>query len=394
MRIGIVGGSITGCLAASLLQRDGHEVQVFERELAEPGGAGIGLTLQTFDTLVSRELISRELPRFAFERHAFVARDARGTSFGRVALEVAMPGLAVHWSDLFRALRARVPDGAYQAGREVRAVDQTASAVRLSFADGAELDFELVAFADGYRSRGRAYVCPESPLEYCGYVLWRGLLSETLLDDPAALRHTVFRLSHAGMPGQSVAYSIPADPAPLVNFGCYLPLPAAELASFLTDRDGRVHAGSLPPGSMRSEQEQALKRRICPQLPPYFAALVERLRDTFAQPIFAVAPSTQRRGRVVTLGDAGALAPPLTGSGVQKAFGNALGLASKLRDASDLEQALRVWDARATADGRTLVRLGQHMERKLIWNPPDFATLGEPEARTFWDSVLRPPPEP
>ena len=391
MRIGIVGGSIAGCTAASALLRDGHDVQVFERELGEPGGAGIGLSVATFDTLVARELISRELPRFEIERYLFAGRDASETPFGRVAFDVIVPSFAVHWSDLYRALRARVPDDAYHRGREVRAVEQTECSARLSFADGTDADFELVVFADGYRSLGRRYVCPETPLEYRGYVLWRGLLEETALEVRAPLQRQVLRLSHGGAPGHSVAYAIPHEPVPLVNYASYLPLPAAELTSFLVDRDGRARSGSLPPGCMPLDVEARLRAQMCSVLPPYFARFVERLRDTFAQPVFDVAPTTHRRGRVLTLGDAGALAPPLTGSGVQKAVGNALGLASKLRSARDLDSALGAWDVKATADGAALVRLGRHMEDRLIWNAPDFATISEADARSFWQSVLNPP---
>ena len=44
MRIGIVGGSIAGCVTAKALMQEGHDVHVFEREDANMGGAAVDST--------------------------------------------------------------------------------------------------------------------------------------------------------------------------------------------------------------------------------------------------------------------------------------------------------------------------------------------------------------
>ena len=47
------------------------------------------------------------------------------------------------------------------------------------FADGHTAQFDLVVCADGPQSVGRRLLFPAQPLQYVGYILWRGLAEES-----------------------------------------------------------------------------------------------------------------------------------------------------------------------------------------------------------------------
>lgn len=59
---------------------------------------------------------------------------------------------------------------------------------------------------------------------------------------------------------------------------------------------------------------------------------------------------------MLSLGDAGAVAPPFTGSGVFKALMNATDLVTSLADGSTVDDALGRWSAEQTEKGLRLVR--------------------------------------
>ena len=128
----------------------------------------------------------------------------------------------------------------------------------LELDDDSRHEVDLVVFADGYRSLGRQLLFPEAELSYRGYVLWRGVLEENDLADSGPLEDALYRIHYKGLPGNAVFYFVPGSSGSTVhgerwvNWACYVPLPEEQLGAFLTDRKGRRHQSSLPPGSMRS----------------------------------------------------------------------------------------------------------------------------------------------
>lgn len=61
------------------------------------------------------------------------------------------------------------------------------------------------------------------------------------------------------------------------------------------------------------------------------------------QAIYSVAAPSYTRDRICLVGDAGAVFPPFTGSGVLKAMANATSLADALADAATIDDALQRW---------------------------------------------------
>jgi 2-polyprenyl-6-methoxyphenol hydroxylase-like FAD-dependent oxidoreductase len=331
----------------------------------------------------------------------FVGRTAADDRLGHTAWVWPISLAAMNWGDLWRNLRKRVPDSIYHQGRAVtdaKSVDGGRRAV-VQLDDGSQRSFDLVIFADGYRSLGRRLLCLEVDLQYCGYALWRGVLDEKDLDDSDPLEGLMPRLSYKGLAGHIILYFVPghngstAKGKRWVNWAAYIPVLAEELPGFLTDRQGRQHSGSLPPGAMRPEEEDRLKQLMQAHLPTYYADIVNASQDTFAQPIFLVEMPGYHQGRICLIGDAGAVAQPFTGSGVFKGANNAIDLAAALQAHRDVDVALHEWDKKETTTGRRLVVLGRQMEQAFIWSAPDFSQMDAQTTAAWFKNAVTFPEE-
>ena len=128
-------------------------------------------------------------------------------------------------------------------------------------------------------------------------------------------------------------------------------------------------------------------------LPGYFAEILWTSSNTFAQPIYTVEVEENAVGRIALMGDAGAIAPPFTGSGVFKAMTNALDLADELKKDADPDSALRAWSLEQAGRGKRLAALGRQMEDAFVWNAPDFSAMTEQDARAWWDASISFPEE-
>jgi 2-polyprenyl-6-methoxyphenol hydroxylase-like FAD-dependent oxidoreductase len=398
LRVGIVGGSITGCAAAIELSRAGHDVTILERSRGElkGRGAGIGIPVAVRQTLVERDLIDTDMPYFHVERIPHVGRAPAAEPYGRTPWVIPVPLELLNWGDLYRNLRRRVPDACYRQGQQVtsiQSVDDEGAVLGLS--DGQELDFDLVICADGYDSLGRKSLFPEAKLQYRGYVLWRGVMEEKDLADCGPLEAQLQRVGYDEAHG--VFYFVPgvngsvAKGERWVNWALYVRVPQEELTGFLTDKDGKPHEGSLAPGMMPLEQEASLKRLARDRLPSYYADIIRNSQDTFAQAIYIVSLPGYHKGRVCLAGDAGSVAPPFTASGVFKGMNNAIDLTKALQSHDDVDAALAAWDAQETATGNRMAALGEQLERALIWSIPDFSHMDEAGMRAWWENAAKMP---
>jgi 2-polyprenyl-6-methoxyphenol hydroxylase-like FAD-dependent oxidoreductase len=398
LKVGIVGGSIAGCTAAAELVRAGHHVTVFERSTGEltGRGAGIGTPMSVIQSLVERHLIDANMPYFHVERIPHIGRTTTDERLGRTAWEIPVTIELLNWGDLYRNLRRHVPDEVYHRGREVTGAEMgDGEMVVVQLADGSEEVFDLVVFADGYRSLGRRLLFPDAELEYRGYVLWRGVLEEKDLNDSEPFEGRLNRVGYAE--GHGVFYFVPGRDSSVakgdrwINWAIYVRVPAEELPHFLTDKRGRRRTGSVPPGHMRVEEEARLKRLARDNLPPYFADIVNASQDTFAQPIYIADVPAYHKGRICLAGDAGAFVQPFTGSGVFKGMNNAIDLVTALATHNTVDEALETWSARETQTGKRLVRVGRQLEQALIWSIPDFAQMDEEAMRNWWEEAAKMP---
>mgnify|MGYP001815384075 CR=1 FL=1 len=401
LSIGIVGGSIAGCSAAILLTRAGHDVSVFERSrggLVGRGG-GIATTGAMFEELVEWDVIDAGMPHFKAETMPFIVRTDDEPEYGRRPHAIRLDLRAFHWTELWGQLRRRVPDVIYHQGVAVTDAESSGGdSVDLIFDNGEAERFDLVVFADGYRSIGRARVCPEAGLRYRGYMLWRGLLPENQIAD-SPLGFDIPRLSYAEAKGNATAYFVPsADGSTdagdrIINWACYIPLADDDVESFMVDRDGRPHEGSIPPGAMRPVEEARLKAHMAANLPGWYAEMVQRTEDTFVQLIYTTRLSSYAAGRMCLIGDAGVVAPPFTGSGVFKGYQNVKGLLGELSEDGDVDVALSRWSAEQVRLGDRLLALGDQMEQAFIWDPLDLRRASPEDVAAWWKAAVTFPEE-
>ncbi len=402
LNIGIVGGSIAGCSAAILLRRAGHRVNIFERSnsaLVGRGG-GIGTSGAVFQALIEEDIIDAGFPHFATSDMPFIIRTDEHPRLGYIPWATPMNLKAFHWSTLWNNLRKRVPDKVYHKGRKVvNASTTNDDQVSLHFKKAPKATFDLVLFADGYRSLGRRLLFPEARLKYRGYMLWRGLLPESEMDDSTPLGTHIPRLSFTHTTGNMVIYFVPnADGSTregdrIFNWAVYISLPEKELLTFMVDRHGESHKGSIPPGSMRPAEEKRLKKLMAGNLPDYYAEIVEKTRDTYVQLIYTADLPAYYDGRMALIGDAGMVAQPFTGSGVFKGHNNVKDLVAMLDQHDTVEDALRYWSAEQVRLGRRLLALGEQMEQAFIWNPIDLAHADAEATAAWWKNAVTFPEE-
>src|SRR4051812_13641461 len=179
--VAVVGGGIGGLFAADALIAHGLEVSVYEQAPALGEiGAGVFLTPNSVRQL-QRVGLGPEVER----RGARVGADSRyfrhdGTPIAPVQVTDSSGWNAtfgMHRADLIELLAAALPTGIVHTGHRCTGFTQTAGAARVSFADGATAEADVVIAADGIHSELRQYVTPPSRPVFHGSVAWRGVLA-------------------------------------------------------------------------------------------------------------------------------------------------------------------------------------------------------------------------
>lgn len=398
MKIGIVGGSIAGCSAAILLRKEGHRVVIFERSQKSLVGRGGGIgTLPTLlEHLIKEGMLSENFPYFSIERMPFVGKSEDYEPFGRTAWAMPMNLSVFHWQTLWNDLRSKVPDELYLSGQEVIDAERTSDdKVKITTSHDKREKFDLVLFTDGYNSFGRRLIFPDLNLKYRGYVLWRGLLPESEMTEESSLDENLPRLSYAGSPGHMVIYHIPSHNGSIrkgdriFNWAAYVPVQTGELNELMTDAFGKIWNGTLPPGKMRKEKENELKKFISRNIPSYYAEVVNKTENSYVQVIYTLDLQSYYNDKMCLIGDAGMLIQPFTGSGVFKGYHNVTDLIAQLKKENTLDLALEKWSEQQIMSGRRLLQLGEQMEEAFIWKQLDFSKVDEKTTEHWWKSSVR-----
>jgi 2-polyprenyl-6-methoxyphenol hydroxylase-like FAD-dependent oxidoreductase len=366
----VIGGSMSGLLAALALTRRGWEVAIHER-VAEPlAGRGAGIVAQPELKAALRALgldagsdLGVDVPT-----RVMYARDGRVTH----RLDVAQTMTA--WDRVFHLLKAALPDTPYHCGKELQRVEQGAG-VTAHFADGTTAEGDILVGADGIRSTVRQQYLPELTPLYAGYTAWRGLVAEQ--DFPAALHAQLFEDFSFCLPSneQMLGYPVAGPDNDLrrghrrYNFVWYRPASESEqLPRLLTDESGRTHALSIPPPLIAREVVAQMRAEAEDVLAPQFNEMLALCALPFLQPIYDLEVPHMAFGRVAVLGDAAFVARPHVGAGVAKAAEDALALADAL-EAGDVESSLKQFEAARLSVGNKIIerarRLGAYVQADL-----------------------------
>jgi len=207
------------------------------------------------------------------------------------------------------------------------------------------------------------------------------------------------RISLASMPGSFITYLMPHEQGSIdkgkrvINWAVYLPMPADELGAWMIDRDGKQRKGTLPAGQFPLIRENELKKLMREQLPELFAHIVAASQDTQFQPVRVCRAPSHVHGRACLVGDAAMPIQPLTGSGMFKAWNNAMTLAEAINTDISLAQALEEWSKAQCELDERLLQTGLNLEQAFIWNPIDLATASANSVAHWWKEHVQFPPD-
>ncbi|PKA39499.1 2-polyprenyl-6-methoxyphenol hydroxylase [Rhizobium sullae] len=362
LRIRIVGGSLAGLFAGIVLQRDGHDVKIYERSSSGLAGRGAGLVGQ-------RDLF-RILRFIGCDHVARVGVTARERIYfnrdGSVAERLATPQMQISWDFLYETVASHLAPETYVTGRRIDDVVEEPDGPKLTFADGKPEHADLVIGADGLGSVMRGVMNPDQSNKFAGYVAWRGLVPETALPDAASIlldRFAFYVTSGIHVLG----YLVPGPQGGIdkgkrrYNWVWYRPVAAVDLGRQFTGADGRVFDYSLPRGALSDERRQAMRDDAFSMLPPPFALAIETENQPSIQGIFDFEAAKLVSPHVALIGDAAFVVRPHTAMGVSKAAGDVLALTQALREAPTLAQALTRYENERLPVGREIATYGQRL---------------------------------
>jgi 2-polyprenyl-6-methoxyphenol hydroxylase-like FAD-dependent oxidoreductase len=358
----IIGGSMGGLLAATMLVRRGWNVEVFERIEGELAGRGAGIVAQP-ELIAHLDALGLDVRNLGVQVTARKLLDREG----HLAATIACPQVMTAWERVYRLLRDAFPSDHYHRGCSLKAFTQNANAVVAHFTDGATAEGDVLIGADGLRSTVRQIRLPAVVPLYAGYVAWRALIPEAAL--PAGIHRELFdAMTFCLPPGeQFLGYPVAGPDDDLrpgrrrYNVIWYRPADeASELRRLLTDDNGEFHPISIPPPLIRREPISAMRSAAERLLAPQLRAIVRLIGEPLLQPIYDLASPRLAFGRVAIVGDAAFVARPHVGAGVSKAADDAAALAAAL-ETDDVEEALRRFEGKRLPQGNRIIERARHL---------------------------------
>ena len=180
-RVVIVGGGIGGLAAALAFERQRAEVIVCEQapKLSEIG-AGIGLAPNAIKALRALGLEDKikaaaYASKFAVIRSWKDGREISRAYQGDYPEKFGAPSVTIHRADLLGLLADALQTSDIRVGLRCIGVEPRASGTVACFADGSEIEADLVVGADGIHSKVRESLFGADAPRFTGCVCYRGM---------------------------------------------------------------------------------------------------------------------------------------------------------------------------------------------------------------------------
>jgi salicylate hydroxylase len=347
LKIGICGGGVGGLTAAIALRRSGHDVLVFEQaEKFARVGADLNLTpnaVKALDGLGGgvgadmRETAARPTHRIS-----------RTWDTGEVTsiLEMAdtaertygAPQLTIHRADFLKALEKALPGDVIKLGKRATGIDNSASSVRISFADGSSQTVDALIGSDGIHSVVRKALFGQDSPEFTGLVSYRAV--------------------------------VPRAKLAISNLDAFTkwwgPTPDVQIVTFPLSKGNETFVFATTPQDDWREESWTLRgdveelRRVYKDFHPEARALLDACTEVTKSALYIRQPMPQWSvGRSTLLGDAAHPMVPFMAQGACMAIEDAIVLARALEgcDASGVVAALKRYEG-ARKERTARVQLG------------------------------------
>jgi 2-polyprenyl-6-methoxyphenol hydroxylase-like FAD-dependent oxidoreductase len=359
----VIGGSLAGLFAGTLLRSIGWQVDIYERSPHALDSRGGGIVLQP-DVVEAfqRAGITDEVPLgvVAHERY-YLNRD------GSIAQSMPMRQTLTSWNLLYGSMRRHFPAEHYHQGKHLNEISQDGTQVTVMFADGTRETGDLLVGADGPTSTIRHLLLPDYTPQYAGYVAYRGLVDERELDSATAKLLTERFVFYQFPNSHILQYVILGENESLIpgkrrfNWVWYVNYDqATELPDILTDKNGQRREYSIAPGMIHPTVEQAMRSYADFVLAPPFQKLVAATQEPFVQAILDLGVPQMAFNRIALIGDAAFIPRPHTAASTAKAAANAIALVDALVDTNhDVPKALEAWEGDQLALGIRLWKSGE-----------------------------------
>ncbi len=310
-KVVVVGGGIGGLFAANALIAHGLAVSVYEQAPAlGEVGAGVFLTPNSVRQLqrvglgpAVEKWGARVGPGSHYFRHdgAPIAPVQVTDSSGWNA------AFGMHRADLVNFLANALPAGVVHTGHRAAGFEQTDDVARVSFANGATAEGDIVIGADGIHSELRAYVFPPSPPVFHGSVAYRGVVEHARISDLPADCWLMWL-------GKGKHFlTFPLRAGKLINYVGFVPADQEMKESWSAPGDPDVLRGEFSGWDPRIE------------------GLLRQVQKTFRWALYDREPlPTWTKGRLSLLGDAAHPMLPHLGQGANQSIEDGMALATIL----------------------------------------------------------------
>ena len=181
-RVAIIGGGIGGLTAANALSQAGIEVAVYEAaaELKEIG-AGVALHANAMRVLRAigvedgvRKVAGRS--EWAVTRNGKTGRVISKTSRKQQAAAFGVQSATVHRADLLDVLADALPPGLVTLGKRCTRVEPDGATAVARFADGSEIEADVIIGADGIHSAVRTSLFGPDDPRFTGKICYRSVI--------------------------------------------------------------------------------------------------------------------------------------------------------------------------------------------------------------------------